>query len=208
MRVFIQDIKSPFCVRAYKSKYCEKMELNKKERKKLVDRISSASGVAQYALEAKMTDEQVIEVANNLKVISLIKAANNYNRYCQGQKTAEANTKLKQLMDLRNSEVYKAGQWLFDTLSKVGQDRKQNLLEKDLVHKADYNQAVTDLKSTIKEQKQGINKLTSEAKDKIYNLENRVDSLQKQLKSIQRYITENYGSSNWHKIATHIQKKS
>jgi bacterioferritin (cytochrome b1) len=184
------------------------MELNKKERKKLIARISEVSGVAQYALEAKMPDEQVIEVANNLKIISFIKAANNYNRYCQGQKTAEANTKLKKFMELSNSEFYKAGKWLVDALSTVGQDRKQNLLEKDLVHKADYNQTVTDLKATIKEQQQAIRQQTSEAKKKIHDLENRVDSLQKHLKLIQNYITDNYSSSNWHDIANHVQKKS
>ncbi|PSB27272.1 hypothetical protein [Chlorogloea sp. CCALA 695] len=184
------------------------MELNKKERKKLIARISEVSGVAQYALEAKMTNEQVIEVANNLKIISFIKAANNYNRYFQGQKTAEANTKLKKFMELTNSEFYKAGKWLVDALSTVGQDRKQNLLEKDLVHKADYNQTVTDLKDTIKEQQQTIRQQTSEAKKKIHDLEQRVDSLQKHLKLIQNYITDNYSSSNWHDIANHVQKKS
>lgn len=115
------------------------MALSKIERKKLIAKISEASGVAQYALEAKMLDEQVIAAANSLKVFSFIKAANNYNRYCQAQKTAEANAKLKQFIDPKNSEIYKAGQWLVDSLSKVGQARKQILLEKDLVHKNDYN---------------------------------------------------------------------
>jgi hypothetical protein len=131
------------------------MELSKKERKKLITRISEASGVAQYALSAKMTDEQVIEAAKNLKVFLLIKAANNYNRYCQSQKTAKANTKLKQFIDLQNSELYKVGQWLVNALSKVGQNRKQSLFSTDLVHKDDYNQAITDLKDTIDGQKQG-----------------------------------------------------
>lgn len=131
-------------------------KLNKQERKKLIARISEASGIAQYALEAKMTDKQVLEAANSLKVFLLIKSANTYNRYCQSQKTAEANARLKQFIDPKNSELYKAGQWLTNALSKVGQDRKQSLLEKELVHKNDYNHAVTDLKDTIEEQQQGI----------------------------------------------------
>lgn len=182
------------------------MELNKKERKKLIARISEASGIAQYALEAKMTDEQVIEAANNLKIFLLVKAANNYNRYCQSQKTAEANAKLKQFIDPKNSEIYKAGQWLANALSKVGQDRKQNLLEKDLVHKQDYNSAVTDLKDTVKEQQQGIKQQTSEASTKIHDLEEKVDSLKEQLKLIQNYITNNYSLNDWYKITNHIQK--
>lgn len=182
------------------------MELSKKERKKLITRISEASGVAQYALSAKMTDEQVIEAANNLEVFLLVKAANNYNRYCQSQKTAEANAKQKQFIDPKNSEFYKAGQWLVNGLSKVGPNRKQSLLEKDLVHKDDYNQAITDLKDTIDRQKQGIQQQTSEASTKIHNLENTLDSLRKQSILIQNYITNNYGLKDWHKIAKHIQK--
>lgn len=121
-----------------------KIELNKKERKKLITRISEASGIAQYALEAKMTDEQVIEASNNIDVFLLLEAANNYNRHCQSQKTAEANAKLKQFIDPKNSELYKAGQWLANALSKVGQDRKQSLLEKNVVHKDDYNALVEE----------------------------------------------------------------
>lgn len=86
--------------------------------------------------------------------MSLIKVANDYNRHCQRQKTAEANAKLKQFVDPKNSEIIKAGQWLFDNLAKKGQERKQGLLEKELVHKEDYNHDVIDLKDTIQHQKQ------------------------------------------------------
>jgi hypothetical protein len=182
------------------------MELSKKERQRLISRISKASGVAQYALEAKMTDEQVVEAANSLEVFLLIKSANTYNRYCQGQKTADANAKLKHFIDnIKTSEIYLAGQWLINALSRNGQDRKQTLLEKDLVDKNDYNQAVTDLKNTIDEQKQGIQQQTSEASTTIHDLEDTIDSLRKQLKFIQTYITNNYGLHNWHQIRNYIQ---
>lgn len=181
------------------------MGLSKKERVKLISRISKASGIAQYALEAKMSDEHVIEAANKLKVLALVKDANNYNRYCQAQKTAEANAKLKQFLDLKNSEIYKAGHWLINTLSKVGQDRKQSLLEKDLVHKNDYNDAVTDLRDVVKTQQDGITQQTSEAKDKIIALENRVDSLKWQLTFVRNYIVNNYGANQWQNIAKLIQ---
>ena len=180
-------------------------KLNKKERKKLIARISEASGIAQYALEAKMTDEQVTKAANNLEIFLLVKTANTYNRYCESQKTADANAKLKQFVDLKSSEIYKAGQWLTNALLKVGQDRKQSLLEKDLVHKNDYNQTVTDLTDTIKEQQQGIKQQTSEASTKIILLEKRTDSLQEQLKLIQQYITNNYGLITWHKVEKYLQ---
>ena len=128
----------------------KKMKLSKIERKKLIARVSEASGVAQYALEAKMLDDQVIEAANNLKVFLLIKAGNNYNRYCQSQKTAEANAKVKQFVDPKNSEIYKAGQWLVNALSDVGLNR-QSLLEKNIVHKDDYNKLAEEAAQAMDE---------------------------------------------------------
>ena len=181
------------------------MKLSKKERHKLICRVSKASGIAQYALEAKLTDESLIEADRNLKILVLLKDANNYNRYCQAQKTAEANAKLKQFLDPKNSEIYKTGFWLMNAISRVGQDRKQSLLEKDLVHKSDYNNAVADLKDTIKEQQQGITQLTFEAQAKISALEERIDSLREQLKLIQSYITKNQGLSEWRNIAKFVQ---
>lgn len=182
------------------------MELSKKERERLISRISKASGVAQYALEKKMTDEQVVEAANSLEVFLLIKSANTYNRYCQGQKTADANAKLKQFIDnIKNSEIYQAGQWLINALSRNGQDRKKSLLEKDLVDKNDYNQAITDLKNTIDELKQRIQQQTSEASTTIHDLENTNDSLRNQLTFIQNYITNNYGLNNWYQISNYVQ---
>lgn len=55
------------------------MEPNKKECRKSITGINEASGIAQYALSAKMTDEQVTKAANKLEVFLLIKFANNYN---------------------------------------------------------------------------------------------------------------------------------
>lgn len=181
------------------------MNLSKQDRKKLIGKIGKASGVAQYALEKKMTDEQVITAADNLEILSLLKAANDYNRYCQGQKTAEANAKLKEFLNPSNSEIYKAGQWLFNNLLKSGKERQQSLLEKDLVHKDDYNQAVGDLTDTIKEQKQGIRRQTNDASATIHDLEQRVDSLRKQLNTVQNYIVNNNGRSEWSRIAKYIQ---
>ena len=184
------------------------MEQSKKERKKLIAKISKASGVAQYALEAKMTNEQVIEAASNLEILGLLKAANNYNRYCQGQKTAEANKKLKEFVSLQNSEIVKAGQWLLNSLSKVGQERQKKLLEKDLVHKDDYNHAVIDLKDTVEEQKIGIKQQTNIASKTIQELEKINDSLRLQLSQIQDYIVNNYGHKTWSAITKYLQNSS
>ena len=182
------------------------MELRKKERKKLIAKISKASGVTQYSLEAKMSNEQVIEAASNLEILGLLKAANNYNRHCQRQKTEEANKKLKEFISLQNSEIVKAGQWLFNSLSKVGQERQKSLLEKDLVHKDDYNNTVTDLKDTVEEQQRGIKQQTNLASKTIQELENTNNSLRLQLSQIQDYIVNNHGYKTWSAITKYIQK--
>jgi hypothetical protein len=184
----------------------KKMKLSKKDRQKLLYRVSHASGIAQYALDAKMTDDNLIEAANNLKILILIQDANNYNRYCQSQKTAEANAKLRQFIDPNNSEIYKTGLWLMDALSKVGQNRKQTLLKKGLVHVSDYNEAITHLTDTVKEQENGTKKLASKAKNIIISLEDTNDSLRKQLTSIQNYIIQTHGVNEWHNIKRIIQK--
>ena len=186
----------------------ETKQLSKKERKKLIGRIGRASGIAQYAIDEKMTDEQVIEAANHLDVFALVKSANDYNRHCQSQKTAEANAKLKQFLDPQNSEIYKAGQWLFNALSKRGESRQTTLLEKDLVHKDNYNEAVEEMRTTIEEQKQGIQEQTAKAKTTISHLEVKINSLRRDLQFIQDYITYNYDLNTWQNIAENLQNNS
>ncbi len=186
----------------------KKNTLNKIERANLIRKIRQASGIAQYALEKKLTDEQVIQASQNLEILSLIKPANDYNRYCQGQKTAEANRKLKEFMNLNNSEIYQAGKWLLNSLSKAGQDRKNSLLQKDLVHKEDYNEGITGLREVVIEQKQGLKQQTDDASQQIQALESKIDSLRNQLNLIQKYIRNNYGSNNWKVIASYIERSS
>jgi hypothetical protein len=182
-------------------------ELSKKERKKLISRISQASGIAQYALEAKITDEQAVEAAKNLDVLLLVKPANNFNRYCQAEKTAAANAKLQEFFNTKNSEILKAGQWLFNSLSKTGLERKQSLLEKDLVHKDDYNKTKLDLEDVIITQQDAVNQSTIQVKKTIYTLEKRNDNLREQLALIKNYIKINQGSNTWKNIEYYLQQK-
>lgn len=175
------------------------------ERKSLIQQISKASGIAQYALEAKTTDEQILEAAQNLEVLSLIKSANNYNRYCQGQKTAEANKRLKEFVNIKNSEIYKAGQWLFQTLSTSGKARADSLLEKDLVHKEDRNQAVKDLTDTVQAQQLVGQQQYDTAQSTIESLQNRIDSLQRQMGAAQQYIENDRGPQYWKRVKRYMQ---
>jgi hypothetical protein len=174
--------------------------ISQQERNKLIRQISQASGVAQYALVQKMTDEQIIEAAKHLKIFQLIKPANNYNRYCQSQKTSEANNKLKEFIDLKNSEIVKAGQWLLNSFSKQRSERKQALLEKDLVHKEDYNETVLGMRDTITTMQGDITDAFDDAQNKIVTLEQRIDTLKSQLSQIQQYISNNYGVDKWKTI--------
>jgi hypothetical protein len=182
------------------------VKLSKKERKQLISRISQASGIAQYALEAKMTDEQVVEAANNLNVFLLIKSANHFNRYCQAEKTATANAKLKEFLDIKNSQLYKAGQWLLSSLSKTGLERKKSLLENNLVHKEDYNQDISSLKDVIIEVRNSSSLLTDQSTQKIYELQNRIDELLRQNNLFKNYIVNNQGLQTWKNIEKYLQQ--
>lgn len=178
--------------------------MNKKERKKLIAKISKASGVAQYAIEAKMSDDDIIELSQHLQTLQLLKSSNDYNRYCQAQKTAEANAKLKEFINPDNSEIIKAGKWLFSALAKKDDARKEHLLEKDLVHKEDYNESITDLTGVIEEQQNGLKEQVEMAKERIKLLEVKNDNLRKQLNQIKNYIITNLGTKVWDEIRKYI----
>ncbi|MBD2256364.1 hypothetical protein [Pseudanabaena sp. FACHB-2040] len=173
------------------------VELTKKERDRLIKDISSASGVAQYALKEKMKDEQIVKAAQHLEILALVKDANNFNRYKQGLKTQEANEKLKAFLNPQHSEILNAGKWLLNVLSKSGSDRKQVLLEKDLVHKQDYNETVQELRNAVTDITGISEETTTEAETKISELEKRIDTLKGQLSKIQEYIAFNYGKKEW-----------
>jgi hypothetical protein len=173
------------------------VEITKKERDQLIKQISRASGVAQYALEAKMTDEQVVQASQNLAILSLLKAPNNFNRYKQGLKTQEANEKLKAFLNPQHSEILSAGKWLLNALSQSGSDRKQTLLEKELVHKEDYNDTVQEMGDSITEIATTSKEALIEAEKKIVKLQKRIDTLRNQLSKIETYISSNYGPAKW-----------
>lgn len=176
------------------------MEITKKERERLIKQISNASGVAQYALKEKMTDEQVIQASQNLAILALVKDANNFNRYRQGLKTQEANEKLKAFLNPQHSEILNAGRWLLNALSKSGSDRKQVLLEKELVHKEDYNITVQSVRNDVKSVQEISEEAITEAQATISALESRIDILKNQLSKIQDYISFKYGKKEWQEI--------
>jgi hypothetical protein len=152
------------------------MILNAQDRKSLIGKISRATGIAQYALDKKMTDQQLVEAGNHLTTLKLIKSANDYNRYCQGQKTAEVNAKLKEFLSLKNSEIYKAGQWLVSCLSTNGMERRKNLLEKELVY-----EEVTNLAEKLRTKALDGRKSTLEIAEKINEYKARTTDLSRKM---------------------------
>ena len=132
--------------------------------------------------------------------MELIKESNNYNRYQQGLKTAEANSKLKYFIQLDNSEVIKAGKWLLNAISLTGKDRNITLLEKDLVHKESYNEMLLDTKDTIITLTESSKESTEKATEVIKSLQIRNDILRKEMSLLKEYVCNNYSIREWKKI--------
>lgn len=190
------------------------MKITKEERKELLRRIRKASGVAQYALNAKMTDQQLLEADQHLGVLGLIRDANNYNRRHQGLNTQKVNEeltdvkreltglqkKLQAFLNPDNSEIVQAGRWLMDALALRGGDRKRTLLAKELVHKEDYNETVTDMRDTIATIYGTSEEIAADAEVTISDLEKRIDTLKHQMSQVQTYISMNEGADKWRVI--------
>lgn len=183
--------------------------ISSNERQRLIKRISKASGIAKYALIEKMTDEQVVEAVAHIEILELVKDAINYNRFRQGKLTEKANKLRKEAEDklkdfirvtAENSEFIKAGKWLFSALSMTGQERHKTLLDKDLVHKEEYNEAILEIKNTVVLHVDTAKKTKQEAEKIIQALEQKVDNLRRQLSQIKDYISSNHGGNEWKNI--------
>ncbi|ANV90633.1 hypothetical protein [Picosynechococcus sp. PCC 8807] len=170
------------------------------ERKQLIRQISRTTGIAGYALDKKLTDEQILELVRYLDIIYILRKSVNYNRYCQAQKTKAANDKLKAFLSPENSEIIAAGKWLLSAFSKRGLERRHQLQEQNLVHTEDYNDAVEGLQDTIDEIDDKATAISDEAKETIKILEITIDSLRNQLSAVSDYIKNNYGNSTWEDI--------
>lgn len=183
--------------------------MKKKERKRLIRQISQASGVAQYALDAKMTDEQVSEAAQNLNALGLIKSANTYNRHCQGKKTEAANDKLREFIKSQweESTTYNLGKRIWNALTKTGEERKQDLLNDDLVHKEDYNQMASSYRDALDTQREGY----SENMEQMIHLkdvyEARLKTLKHQLEKTEAAVEYYHGASGLKKVKTMVRRQ-
>lgn len=184
--------------------------MKKQERKRLIRQISRASGVAQYALDARMSDEQVSEAAQNLNALALIKAANDYNRYCQGQKTKAANERLKEFMrsQWENSTTYHLGKRIWNALTKTGEERKQELLKDDLVHKEDYNHAVSNYQDALETQREDYSQNIEQMKHLKEVYESRLDALKQQLQKIEEAVEYHHGTSALEKVRDRVKRET
>jgi hypothetical protein len=199
--------------------------MNTKERKELIRQLAEASGVAQYAFEdalkqGMMTDDELQELSRYVSICSLLKPAVMKNRAKQksytrmanrkteevGHELNEANRKLQEFMNLQNSEIIQAGRWLLNALSNKGDERKAALRERELVHQADYTEAVNDMGGTISHMRE----ISAQNKDQyghiVKHLEQRIDNLTDYLKAIKQKVVEDQGLRAWERIEKEVGK--
>ena len=110
----------------------------------------------------------------------------------------------KELLNLQKSEIYQAGKWLFNALSKSGDDRRKSLLEKDLVDKIDHNEIVLGMTDTIQVMDETTKQAQEQSNQTIRNLEKSIDNLKNilmikkdselKLKKFLKLFQERYGS--------------
>ena len=102
----------------------------------------------------------------------------------------------KELLTLENSKIYQAGKWLLDALSLKGNALVKALLERDLLPKGYYNEAMTE----VSELKDEYGKKSIISKEIIKQLQLKNDILRKKLVFLEKYIINNYGKSTWNQI--------
>ncbi|NEO54467.1 MAG: hypothetical protein F6K54_16100 [Okeania sp. SIO3B5] len=204
------------------------MTLSKKERKDKIRIIAKNSGIRQEYLDLKLTDDDILEVYENLRPLQIVKPANTYNRYMLSQNTGEANKKakmaetkanaekeradraesqLQQFLNPENSELLQIGRWLKNALSKVGKERAELLKEKDLVHKTDYEHHVEDIKDAMEEHQQIAEEVVLESHQLKKEVNTKLDVLRHQQNMTKKYIIKHYGMDIWQKIEYYFDKK-
>lgn len=190
--------------------------MKKKERNKLDRKISEASGVAAYAISEAMTDEEAIEAVKYLEVFSLLKSSVNKNRNAQKQLTIkgkekarqEERAKLEKFLNPQNSEIINAGKWLVSALSMQGNQRKETLKEKDLVHGDDHRKSMYGMHHTIKQVESISQELIDDDQKVIKDLERRVDHARRHVEYVEKQIIQKHGEKEWHRINNSWIKKA
>ena len=202
--------------------------LSKKERKEKIRIIAKNSGIRQEYLDLKLTDDDILEVYENLRPLQIVKPANTYNRYMLSQNTGKANKKaeeaetkansekeradkaesqLQQFLNPENSELLQIGRWLQNALSKVGKERAKLLNEKDLVHKTDYENDVEDIKDAMEEHQKLAEEVVLGGHQIKKEVNSKLDVLKQQQNMTKKYIIKHYGIDVWQKIEYYFDKE-
>lgn len=122
----------------------------------------------------------------------------------QKQENSKLRERINQFVDFNNSEILSTGKWLIHAFSKKGKDRSAILLEKDLVHKQDYNHAISDMRDAVHDMDSLVKDGKLESKERIVILENKNDDLRGQLQRVEDYIKRNYSVRDWNKIKSQL----
>jgi hypothetical protein len=114
----------------------------------------------------------------------------------------------KELLTLENSKIYQAGKWLLDALSLKGNALVKALLERDLLPKGYYNEAITEISQTTRELREEYREANITSKKIIKQLQLKNDDLRKKLVSLEEYIINNYGKKAWNQILGYMSNNN
>ena len=198
--------------------------------KRLKEHTAIAEYAFKDALKKQtLSEEELLFLEQNLEIIAVLKPVITANRSGQKSSSEKNNRKhreaaktakievqkleqenftlkqkidnlLKDLLDLKNSEIYQLGQWLKKSLSEVGTERNEALIEKELVHKDFYNGNVKKAEEESLRRDEEDRKIEEEYKAIVSNFESRVDYLKQVNEKSKKFIIDNHGSSVWNDL--------
>lgn len=162
--------------------------ITRKEREKLIRKISKASGTTQYAIGAKLSDESLLELdkPEAITILSLMKPATWAMRDQQRRKTGDANRlvesykdRIDQLTKFGESEILNTAKRIAKALGFSGQKRFEALKVEKVVHADDYNELHDNLEAEVKENIAAREQLKDIYSKNIKAKDSRIDTLKK-----------------------------
>ncbi|MEM8718594.1 MAG: hypothetical protein AAGE84_04700 [Cyanobacteria bacterium P01_G01_bin.39] len=176
-----------------------------------------------------LSEDELLFLLDNIKIISVLRPVIKANRDIRRNDSRKNNDKLRnetnsanikvkeleqenttlkqkidnllqELLDIDNSEIYRLGQWLKNSLSKTGTERDQGLIEKDLVHKEFYNTTVEEAEAESNRRDKEDKQIEAEYLVKIKSFEERVDYLREINKKSKKFIKDNHGDDTWNDL--------
>lgn len=162
--------------------------LTKKEKESLSRKIAKASGTAQYAISAKLSDESLLELASPeaIAILSQLKPATWAMRDQQRRKTGDANriletykARIEELTNFDESEILNTAKRIAKALRLSGKERFEKLKKEKVVHADNYNELYENLKAEVSENIAARGQLKDLYSANIKAKDSRIDTLKK-----------------------------